>query len=198
MQVPAGGRPRIQRVGLVAIGMLAGTVSCTPTAFLNNTASLGGTTPGGRGNIQVQFINNTPFRAIFTFGAYDPQNSSFSPDFGQFFVDPDPANRLEGNSSSAVITLTCARALSVGGDRLIQLIKDLGLEAEAEALEPGISFSDAPLDSDDADQPTAGRTTGVVTLQGVEFQCESLLVYTFELDSTQASGFRIDLQVILP
>ncbi len=175
-------------------------LSCTPAAFFNNTTSLGGDVPGGRSNINVQFINKTPFRAIFTFGTYDPQNPDFQPQFLQFFVDADPSNRLEGNSTSQVITFTCGRALSVGGDRLITIIdeKELGGAANQAALQPGIAFSDKPLDDPDADQPTAGRAIGIVTLQGAEYQCDSLLVYTFEVDSTVPGGFQIGLDVILP
>jgi hypothetical protein len=175
-------------------------LACTPAAFFNNTISLGGDVPGRRGNVNVAFINNTPFRAIFTFGTYDPQNPLFVPQFDQFTAGPNAADRLEGNTDSQVFTFQCGRAMSIGGDELIQRIREegLGTDADQAALEPGITFSDRPLDDPDADQPTAGRAVGVVTLQGYEYRCESLLVYTFELDPTQPGGFRIDLNVILP
>ena len=181
-------------------GLLASLVSCTPTAFVNNTASLGGTTPGSRGNISVAFINKTPFRAIFTYGTYDPQNNQFTPQFGQFSATADASTRLEGNSESTPVTFQCGRAISVGGEQLIQWLKDQNLTGSADeaALQPGIAFSDKPLDDPDADQPTAGRVNGVVTLQGVEYQCDSLVVYTFDLDSTSSSGFKVTYEVILP
>jgi hypothetical protein len=177
-------------------------VACTPAAFFNNTASLGGNSPGDRSDIAVAFINNTPFRAIFTFGTYDPLNPDFEPQFRQFFVDPDADNRLEGNSESDVFTFDCGRAMSIGHEQMIARIHDAGLNNEegvdATALQPGIAFSDRPLDDPDAASATAGRDGGVLTLQGAEYQCDSLLVYTFEVDATQPDGFRIDLTVTLP
>ncbi len=190
----------LRRPACYALLASAATLCCTPAAFINNTTTLGGTTPGSRGNISIAFINRTPFRAIFTYGVYDPQNPQFRPEFGQFAAGPDSTTRLEGNSESDTITFTCGRAISVGGDRLIQLIRDQNLVGDSDpaALQPGIAFSDQPLDSEDADQPTAGRATGVVTLQGVEFQCDSLVVYTFELDEESEDGFRISYEVLLP
>src|SRR5438034_458452 len=58
--------------------------------------------------VQVGFINNTPFRAIFTFGAYDQLNKDTVPTgFGQL--------RLEGNTASAQIAQPCRKTFSVGG-----------------------------------------------------------------------------------
>ena len=200
-------------VGLVCVLVL---FACTPAAYLNNTVSLGGSTPGGRGSIQVGFINETPYRAIFTYGTYDPQNLdqdgsvSFTPGVGQFFVDADAANRLEGNSSSDVVTFDCGRALSLGGDQLIALIVENDLDGglDPTALQPGIAFSGKPIDDPEGDQPTAGTAAAVVTLQGAEYQCESLLIYTFKLDAGRpeclaapplADGcFLVELDVILP
>ncbi|MFQ5489219.1 MAG: hypothetical protein ACE5GE_00745, partial [Phycisphaerae bacterium] len=53
--------------GLTAIllPMLAG---CNSETFLNQTASVGGDTAGTPGGIDVGFINNTPVRAVFTYG----------------------------------------------------------------------------------------------------------------------------------
>jgi len=201
---------------------LAGVVcslSCMPASWWNNTASLGGdvpltdSSPEGRSDIQVSFINNTPYRAIFTFGSYDPlsydpvdfegpNGPNFVMEFDQFGVASDASTRLEGNTSSDIFTFTCGRAISVGGKELVQRLIEQEMIEVAEGEETvdqfGISFSDKPLDDAEADEPTAGRDAGLVTLQGVEFQCESLLVYTFELDENEADGIRIDLKVVLP
>lgn len=186
-------------IGISVLALAVG-MACAPGGILNNTVSLGGNTPGQRGDINVMFINNTPFRAIFTYGVYDPQNTTFGPEFEQFTVDPDPDLRLEGNSESEVATFTCGRAFSIGGEELIDRVRAANEDAEldAEALEPGITFSDRPLDDPEAGQPTAGRAPEVVTLQGAQFPCDALLIYTFEVDPAQASGFRVDLQVIAP
>lgn len=175
-------------------------LGCGSASFFNNTTTLGGDTPGQRSTINVAFVNKTPFRAIFTFGTYDPQNPLFVPEFDQFIAGADPIKRLEGNSESAVFTFQCGRAMSLGGQELIDAIRDATLETPPNetALQAGIAFSDKPLDDPAADEPTAGRAVGVVTLQGAEYQCDSLLVYTFEVDPAEPGGFRIDLTVVLP
>src|SRR5690606_5035764 len=114
---------RARRLVGVSVLALAVGAACVPGGILNNTVSLGGNNPGQRGNINVTFINNTPFRAIFTYGVYDPQNTTFGPEFKQFFVDPDPDLRLEGNSESEVVTFTCGRAFSIGGEELIDRVR---------------------------------------------------------------------------
>lgn len=188
---------------LLAIG-LVGTAACGPYGLLGNATSLGGDTAGDRGSIHVVFINNTPYRAIFTYGVYDTDSTEFGPEFGQFVVDPSTSNplegRLEGNTTSSIITLDCARVFSIGGSELITRIKDKDLDvgADEEALVAGIGFSDKTLDDAQAGQATAGRADEVVTMQGTKFACDSLLVYTFTQDSTQASGFRVGFQVIPP
>jgi len=202
---------RTMLVSVCRLGMLCafwGMISCTGStvldSFLNNTASLGGTVPGERGSVQVGFINNTPFRAIFTFGTYDPQDQNSVPEFDQFQVDADATLRLEGNSSSAIFTFTCGRVVGVGDSGLIARIQSTdavrsnGEDINSTALEAGIAFSDRPLDDPDADQPTAGRSDSTTTLHGTEYQADSLLIYTFEVDANEPDGFRINLDVILP
>ena len=189
------------RLSLVA---LAGAAACGPHTIFGNATSLGGDTPGSRGSVRVTFINNTPYRAIFTYGVYDDQSTDFGPDFGQFMVNPPSTNaldgRLEGNSTSPVMTLQCARVFSIGGVELINRIKNQHLDSgtDADALVPGIGFSDKPVNDPEAGQATAGRADEVVTFQGTQFPCDSLLVYTFTPDSTKTGGVRVDLQVIWP
>lgn len=182
---------------VLAMALTAG-LAC-PGGIFNNTASLGGDNPGDRANLRVAFINNTPFRAIFTYGTYDPLNKGFEPGARQFSVNADPNLRLEGNSESDVITFSqCGRAFSLGGAELIDRLREAGLTSDLseEALEPGIAFSDKPLDDPEAGQATAGRAPEVVTFQGTEYPCGSLLIYTFEVDPAQPSGFRVDLRVM--
>jgi hypothetical protein len=216
------GAIRQRRGGKVICGLAACVLLLTAGCvddFYNNVSSLGGDTPGQRGEVQVMFVNNTPYRAIFTFGTYDPKNSNpdsplaFDIEFSQYLVDANAANRLDPFTSSEASTFTCGRALSVGGEQLVDLIfeQELDGEANANALRPlpdestgeanaraGIAFSDRPLDAEDADQPTAGWAEGVVTLQGAEYACDSLVVYTFEQDAAQPGGVRVDVTVILP
>jgi len=222
----------------LALLLAAGTVACTPAAFFNVTTTLGGDRPGERSDISVAFINNTPYRAVFTFGTYDPQNTaqnlpiSFPIKFQQFFVDPDGVDRLDGFSQSDVITFTaspgaandpggCGRAMSIAGERLVTLIEEnrraleeAGNTIHDQALRPvcdtatnqpraGIAFfsetSPGPqTNACDSAAEMVAWADAVVTLQGAQYQCDSLLVYAFELDSSQPGGVRVDLTVILP
>lgn len=209
--------PRITRTTSIAMATLLLLLlgACAQT-FFNMTSTLGGANPGTRSNIDVMFINNTPYRALFTFGTYDPQNLNqdsrvaFAPRFDQFTAAANAADRLEGNTSSDVFTFACGRAMSIGGRQLIRLLIDEELTANLDeaALTTGIIFSADPLDSDGADQPTAGTGPETVTLQGAEYQCDSLLVYTFSLDTARAeclaeppipdNCFITELDVLLP
>ena len=152
----------------LALALGLGSPACMPGAgfiesILNNMASLGrptlddGTeddTPGLRADIRVQFVNNTPYRAVFTFGTYDPLNTaqglatSFPIKFQQFFVDDVTTNRLDAFGESEVITFTagsgtdpggCGRAMGIGNEELIQLIDenldDLGTSASGEEIQ---------------------------------------------------------------
>lgn len=192
------------------------TLSCMPgtpilPALLNNTASLGGDTVGGRANLQVAVINNTPWRAIFTIGTYDPLYQPFAPRFRQFWNDPTTAtNRLDAFTQSDTVTFNqCGRAVGVGNEELIDHILKNDTSAqqvtESSALRPltnsvtgdpmaGVLF----VDETDATLAPRAWSRGIRTLQGSEYLCGSLLIYTFEPDESQPGGVRIDLQVVQP
>lgn len=68
----------------------------------------------------------------------------------------------------------------------------------AEALIVGVGFSEKALDDAGADTVFVARADPVVTLQGAEFQCDSLLVYTFTPDPANAGRVLTTLDVILP
>ncbi len=179
--------------------------SCTTDVLPNVTAPTTNFGPGGQllpRAIRVAFINNTPFRAIFTFGAYDQLDKEGVPtNIGQL--------RLEGNSTSQTFTQPCRRTFSVGGDELIRLIEEnrrstLINITDERALVRGVNFSGAPLGDPLAAEPTEGTAVGSVKLVGVDFTCErkdirditgtGLLIFTFEPDATAPGGFRIDYQ----
>ena len=67
----------------------------------NLTASLGGDTAGSRGRVQIVFINNTPYRSVFTFAIYDQTDPSSEPDFRQFGHD-EGRLILEGDGTSNI------------------------------------------------------------------------------------------------
>ena len=195
---------------LSAAAALTALASCTTTALFNNLAPTSNfITPAGQPaprTIQVGFINNTPFRAIFTFGAYVPlDNQTLPTNFGQL--------RLEGNTASGQIAQPCNKAFSVGGAELIRLIEENRNApvinnnlTDEEALVTGVNFSGAPLGDPLEAFPTEGTAEGTVRLAGVDFTCErtdirqvtgtGLLIFTFEQDAMSPGGFRIDFTFI--
>ena len=95
--------------------------SCSTDALFTLTAATSDFSPGVGAptprTISVGFVNNTPYRAIFTYGAYDHLDKESIPtNFGQL--------RLEGNTASAQIPQPCRQTFSVGGDALITLIQE--------------------------------------------------------------------------
>ncbi len=201
-----------------AAAVLMAPSGCTQDTFFFNTTSLGGDSPllngsaAGRGSVNVAFVNNTPFRAIFTYGVYDPLNPEFAPQLRQFSVGPDAAV-LDAFSEGATQTFTCARAVSLGSRRFVEIIEEEDVRLESgdrplpEAMrplpdpdtgepqmEPGIGFV---RETDAADQ-IAASAEGIETPQGAQFQCESFLVYTFTQDPDDPQHVLIDLTVILP
>jgi hypothetical protein len=184
--------------------------SCTPNALLNlnaPTASFIGPSgiPTPRA-LQVGFINNTPFRAIFTFGAYDQLDKDTLPTgFTQL--------RLEGNTASAQQTQPCRKTFAVGGEKLIQLIDDNRNDpniniTDERALVRGVNFSGAALGDPLEAEPTEGTAEPTLLLNGVDFTClrtdirqatgTGVLLFTFEQDAGAPGGFRIDFSFIQP
>jgi hypothetical protein len=179
--------------GLATCGLV---LACTPTALLNVSAPTS-TFIGPVGQIvprplQVVFINNTGFRAIFTFGSYDQLNEETSPTgFGQL--------RLEANTTSTQQTQPCRKTFSVGGEELKRLIEVRDLDVtDPRALVDGVNFSGAPLGDPLEAEPTEGTAQGLVARAGVDFDCESLLIFRLEQDAMAPGGFRIDLDVVTP
>lgn len=201
---------RLRGLAACVVGLATAAASCSPTALPANFAATANfVPPAGQlapRTIQVGFINNTPFRAIFTFGAYDPNDNQTVPvNFGQL--------RLEGNSASAQIAQPCQKAFAVGGSELIRLIElnrnspQINITDE-EALVTGVNFSGAPLGDPLEAAPTEGAADGLVRLAGVDFTCQrtdirqatgtGLLIFTFEQDPASPGGFRIDYTFIAP
>lgn len=180
--------------------------------WINNIFPLGGDVAGGRGITDVVFVNDTPYRAIFTFGTYDPQDQNSVPQFGQFAVDPEqdetPFNRgLDPDTVTqrGTFVVNCGRVFSLGGVDLIDRIKAQGdprpvnqapvIEA---ALRPGVFFTSAPLDDPDANAVVNfdARLDPPDSLLGVDYSCDALLIYTFEMDPDQPNQVRVRLEVV--
>jgi len=197
---------RVAATALPGLVLLSGCEQ----AWINSIASLGGDVPGGRGNLGVIFDNNTPYRAIFTFGVYDPQDQTSVPQYGQFAVDPDeaetPFNRgLAPNTVTDLGTFSvlCGRTFSLGGQGLIDRINDqkdllpvYGAPVVQDVLRAGISFTDLPLDDPNINTEFTIEAPAVDSLLGIDYVCDSLLIYTFEVDPQQADHILVTLEVI--
>lgn len=167
--------------GLLCLSLIT---SCTPTAWLNLTVTR-------RGTITIGFVNNSPHRANFTFGGYDPTDQATVPVFGQL--------RVEGNASSAQQTQACRRVFSVGGAELIRLIDRQNLTVnDAPALHEDIFFSSAPANDPLAAVPTEGTAVRRELFLGVDYLCAGVLLFTFVQDAASPGGFRMDYTFIEP
>lgn len=145
------------------------------------------------GNVTVLFINNTPFRASFSLGAFDSldRNPPGAVSFQQL--------QIEANSSVAPITLPCRRDVAIGTQELLDRVIDTnstGANFNRDAFLVGVAFSSAPLDSPGNALPTDGTAKDRNVRLGVNYSCEDQLIFTFEQDDTAPGGFRIDYNVI--
>jgi hypothetical protein len=167
--------------------------------FSNRIASLGGNVAGSRGQIQIVFFNNTPYRAIFTFGTYDQTDQSSQPDFRQFTHDKDGLI-LEGDSSSPIGSLDCGRVFSIGGPRMLALIAENLPDAPLadEAFIEGVEFfSVSDDDSGAAPAPISqGTSPPFEALLGEDFPCGALLIFRFEIDDLGPTPIRVDFELI--
>jgi len=183
---------------LVGIGVWLGAAAwsgCTGD-LANLTASLGGDTPGQRGQVQVLFINNTAYRAVFTFGTYDQTDPGSVPDARQFGNDPDEL-LLEGDSSSGIGSLDCDRVCSIGGSRMLALLAANGDAStlDPQALVDGVEFFEVPEDADAA-PISRGFAPPFEALLGVDFPCHSLLIIHFEINDAGPDPFRVAFELI--
>lgn len=171
------------------IGILVASGSCTPNLISNETQELSG-------NITVSFINNTRFRASFSFGSWNSLDRS-TPTPGPVALQQ---LRVEAGQTSAPATLACRRNLAVGTQELVQRVIDTkGTTVagfDADAFVPVVNFSSAPANTAAAALPTDGTAQGRGELLGVDFKCGDQLFVTFEEDDTAPGGFRIDFQVL--
>jgi len=180
---------------LVAVGalLLAGSVvvvvgtGCLGTLWLNQTGERSG-------DVTVVFNNGTPYRASFSYGSYDAldRNPPGPVDFQQL--------RLEGNTASASITVTCRRNLAIGTLALYQRALDTkATQTDAfdpDAFDTEVHFSDAAKESELAAKPTVGTASGDERLLNVDYHCRDQLVYTFVEDAAAPGRFRIDFALI--
>ncbi len=184
-------RKKIAVSGLVAaalLPLLVVLIGCPPTSFLNVTKEVSG-------QIGIQFVNTTPYRAIFTYGVYNPWDrvTPGSVVFAQL--------KLEGNTTSTLATDSCERAVAVGTqamlDRIIATKGDQNdPNFDPQAFTATVSFSSAPASQPTSELPTVGTAQGVLKLVGVDYACTDQLIFRFVQDADAPGGFRIDFEVI--
>lgn len=171
--------------------------ACTESV-VNDTSSLGGQSAGDRGIVSVLFINNVPYRAVFTVGTYDSLDQESEPDFAQFGLDEN-GTALAGNQSSPIGTLQCGRVFAIGSPQLLQLIRANIDEAafDDELLVDGIAFFSEPAGSEESDGLLLeGMAPAFEALLGVDVPCNALLIVRLERDDLGPAAFRVDFELI--
>ena len=171
----------------VGVATLAGP-GCSPTLLQNLTAPL-------NANVSLTFVNDTQFRASFTYGIFSDLDRD--PPGAVNFVQ----HRLEAGVSTTPNSLGCNRDVSIGTAKLLQRVLDTNadqntLTFDEDAFSVTVNFSNAPADSDLAAAATAGTAAGITKLVGVDFSCGDELIFTFRQDPDAEGGFRIDFVLI--
>lgn len=165
-------------------------------------ASLGGGRAGTHGTVRVVLINNTPHRAVFTYGTYDHLDQFSEPDFGQFGLNPDGVRTLNGDESTEVAPMRCARTFSIGGPRLLDMIERnlRDVAPDEDAFVEGVRFYELDAGDERAEPQEPIMVAAAPAFEarlGVDFACESLLIIRFEFDDLSPEHeFRVDFELI--
>jgi len=180
---------------LSALAMLVAFNGCDSLVSL--TTSLGGSDAGGRGRVLVLFMNNTPYRAVFTTGMFDPADETTVPMIAQFVLDETDGPVLPPQSMSEIGSFTCARTLSLGSERLLELVDANAPEVEIDPVAgvAGIGFFEEGEDAD-VEPVSAGRIPSFDVRLGVDFPCGALLIFRFEINDVGEEPVRVDFQLI--
>jgi hypothetical protein len=146
------------------------------------------------GEVTFSFINDTPYRAVFSFGTYhDLDRTPGTVNLGQL--------RLEAHTASEPTALACAHNAIVGTQELVDRVFATGAddtpEFDVDALRDTVGFSSFPIDSAGAGLADVGYAEGLEVLLGYDFSCGDQLIFTFVEDETAPGGFRIDFAVLV-
>jgi hypothetical protein len=170
----------------VVAGLLA-TVGCLPAVFVNLTAER-------TGSVTFIFINDTPYRASFSFGTYDAWDR-----LPETVTELNQL-RLEARTTSAPASVQCMRNAVIGTDEFVtRVLNSGGAESptfDVDAFDAVVHFSSAAADAPDAALPTVGTALGVEKLLGIDYSCADQLIFTFVQDPDAEGGFRIDFAVL--
>ena len=184
-------KSRIRVAGLAVIVCTLGTAlsaGCTESSLFKNLVA------PVTGDVAFTFINDTPYRAAFSFGTYNDLDRS-----------PGAVNlqqlRLEAHTTSELVVVPCARNAAIGTEgfvtRVLATDADDTPEFDADAFHEWVGFSSFPTGSTGAGLADAGYAEGLEVLLGVDFSCGDQLIFTFVEDGTAPGGFRIDFAVLL-
>ncbi|MBW7906292.1 MAG: hypothetical protein LC135_04575 [Phycisphaerae bacterium] len=174
---------------LSALAAIAPALPGCSSQFLANQ------TEDRTGNIEVVFINNTPYRAVLSMGSFDSLDRN----------PPGPVQfqqlRIEGFTTTAVGNFPCRRVFAIATPELLRRVLDTDTDQSAgfdiDAFNDVVHFSAAPADSELATAPTAGTAAPREVRLGVDFSCADRLFFTLQEDPSAPGGFRIDYTVIL-
>lgn len=198
----------------LAAGLILASGGCRVDQFLNATASFGpdgGLSPAGaplnsgfRGTFRVLLENNTPFRAVFTYGAFDDTDELTTPVFFQYspqslIIPADEMATLEAHQNSGVLTFPCARVFALGSRSLINLVAEnpgaFADTVDTLGLLDGVGFSDIPLGTEFEGFPNQGFAAGFEARLGVDFNCGSFLIVRLEFNDVGDNRFRVEIDV---
>jgi hypothetical protein len=184
-----------RRIGsLICLTLSLSAAGCGD-AWVNLTASLGGNTPGGRGSIGVIVLNNTLHQAVLTLGSYDQTSTDAELDFQQYVLDGGLA--LDADSDGGLLTFNCARVFSIGGPRLLSLIESTDpADVVQDALIEGVEFFAVDSANPDGAPVSQGLAAPFEVLLGVDFPCNSLLIFKLDVNEVGPDPFRIDFELI--
>ena len=179
-------RTRTFATGTTAAALLALAAGCNSTLFLNLTKEKTGT-------INVQFVNDTPYRAIFTIGAWDAWENE-----GAITIQQ---RRIGGNTTPAAFTMPCTRNLAIGTENMVERVlvtktDQTTTNFDPEAFDVVVRFSRGAEGTPTAGLPTEGTAGGIELLLGVDYSCADTIVFTFVQDPDAPGGFRIDRTVV--
>ncbi|MBI5864012.1 MAG: hypothetical protein HZB38_05815 [Planctomycetes bacterium] len=178
---------RLKNQTSALVGMLALLGGCSGDFIMNQTEERSG-------NVTAIFINNTAFRASFSFGAFDSldRNPPGAITFQQL--------QLEAGTTSATSTLPCRRDVAIGTAEMLQRALDTNATNlggfNRDIFVEGVAFSSAPAGTVGSGVATDGTAKGIDAKLGVDYSCGDQLIFTFEEDATASGGFRIVFSVI--
>lgn len=151
--------------------------------------------------ITVAVVNRTPYRAIFTMGAMNQLDENTVPEFLNVRLESQENDPDFLGVDAFVTQRGCYRAAMLGAQELINQIREQARKGlvtveDEQAMVVGVNFSDAPEGSPDETNPTVGTAEPLTALQGIDYPCGSMVIFTLEEDPEAEGGFRIDVGTV--